>query len=260
MKQRQKTTKQVTLTGVEQRHDTRVFGVTLYDATELDRDGETIDVASVTAREPLTLQIDHDRSVLKTVGRVTGIHADGLRLRGTLSFAPAGVSEIADQVHRQVRAGVTSTVSDGFLGNPVRTADGPVVWKGVEVIELSFVSVPSSPGARVDAKALGEWLGQEPDDGIALELDDDDGPGLEVTDECAREVRQFLASCRRRTATAAERAGLVGEPVAHHRGSVYDINPREVAAVLADVLRSGVRDVARAAVAEELRRLRGRVD
>ena len=83
----------------------RTYGVTLYDATVLDRDGESVDVSKARAQEPLTLQIDHDRSVLRTVGLVRGIHAVGAKLRGTLTFAPEGVSAIADQVARQVQTG-----------------------------------------------------------------------------------------------------------------------------------------------------------
>lgn len=166
--------KTATLTQVRALGD-RQFNAVLYDASEgLDRDGESVDVTSVTAREPVILQADHSRSVLMSLGLVTGIHARGQKLRGRIEFAPEGVSETADQVYRQVAAGVTSSVSIGFLGTPTRSSGGHTTWKDVELIELSFVSVPSSPGAMVDRKALNAWLGRGPAEELVVTREDVD--------------------------------------------------------------------------------------
>lgn len=154
--------------------DDRIYKLTLYDASEPDRDGETMDLLTVTAREPVTLQVDHNRSVLMTVGKVTDIHVEGQRLRGTVTFAPEGVSEVADQIARQVAAGITPSVSVGFIAQDFDHTTS--MYRGVEIIELSFVAVPSSPGARVDGKALTTWLGRaDADDRIIVRDDDDHG-------------------------------------------------------------------------------------
>src|SRR5690349_20226379 len=115
--------KTITLREVTARDD-RSFGAVLYDAAELDRDGESLAVGDVRVRGPIPLQLDHDRSVLKTVGQIRDVHAVGKKLRGVLAFAPPGVSELADQVLRQVQAGITTTVSIGFMGKAVAVPAG----------------------------------------------------------------------------------------------------------------------------------------
>jgi hypothetical protein len=244
--------KQAQLREVE-REGGRAFMTTLYDTSELDRDGETVDLATVRAREPLTLQIDHSHSVLSTVGLVTGIRAAGARLRGKLTFAPAGVSEIADQVYRQVEAGITSGVSIGFLGTPKQAAGGHTIWTAVEIIELSIVSVPAAPGARIDAKALRAWLGQDEavpglTDEPVLEIDDD-LVELDVDESVMAWLRDVRA---RRPRTAAQRAGLV-EPI-------FDVDPVALREALRDSVRAGLRTVAQEAAQRALNQLRGRVD
>jgi hypothetical protein len=259
--------------------DARSFKVTLYDATELDRDGETIHLATVRVREPVTLQVDHDKSVLKTVGWVNGIHVDGMRLRGTLTFAPEGVSEVADQVYRQVDAGVTRTVSVGFLGTAKRAPEGHTQWTNVEVVELSFVSIPSSPGARVDQKALERWLasscrtsqhadgemvleiaGSEPADDVVLIVQDDDPVSA---------MRREIAAAAGTAAGAAARAALrargfavsdpPGDPSTRH-GEVFVVDERMAQAVIAQTVREVVGSVVRDAAVSAIARLRGRVD
>lgn len=194
--------KVASLSGVRKAGD-GIYHATLYDATVPDRDHETIDVQSVRAEAVIPLQADHDRSILKTLGRVSGIHAAGAKLRGRIEFAPPGVSPIADQVRRQVESGITSKVSIGFSGGrrEVRREDVPI-WRGVEVVELSCVSVPSSVGASVDLRGLKSWLGghssgdylELEDDGneIALDLADDGGDYLEVADDPMKGAREAL--------------------------------------------------------------------
>lgn len=237
------TTKQSVITLERSAGTTRAFNVTLYDASEPDRDGETIDVRTVKGREPLTLQADHDHSVLMTVGLVRGIHAEGLRLRGTLTFAPPGVSEVADQVFRQVEAGITQTVSIGFMGVAARDANGRTRWENCELLELSFVSVPSSRGARVDAKAMTRWLGNGDDDPV-LDVADNE-LYLDVTDAV---VRQARAAADRHQMNPARLSGLV------------DIEPASVTAALRAVLPILLRDHLREQVAAGVRRATGKVD
>ncbi len=233
------TTKQSVITLERAAGTTRQFAVTLYDSTEPDRDGETIDVRSVRAREPVTLQADHDHSVLKTLGQVRGIHAEGLKLRGLVEFAPPGVSDVADQVFRQVEAGITQTVSIGFMGVAARDTNGRTRWENVELLELSFVSVPSSRGARVDAKAMTRWLGNGDADPM-LDLADD-GLTLEIT-------AAFAAQLERRRMNPAVLAGLV------------DIEPDALRSALRSVVPAVMREHIQEQVAAGIRRALGRVD
>lgn len=229
-----------------------VFDATLYDGTVLDRDGEGIDWTGVRAVEPLTAQIDHDHSVLATVGHWTGIHVAGQRLRGTVTFAPAGVSEIADQVRRQVEAGVTSTISIGFRGQPQQARDGHRVWTNVELLEASFVSVPASPGARVDQKALRQWLRRAAadDTDVVLEITDDE-PGVEFDDSVVRWLREIKARAR---LNPARQAGMLGE-------ETVDFDPHDVAAAMCETVPRVLRDEVRHQVQRALNQLlRGRLD
>jgi hypothetical protein len=244
------------LTEVERQVDDRTFGVTMYDATELDRDGESVDLGNVRAREPIPLQADHSRSVLMTLGLVRNVRAVGKRLRGVVTFAPEGVSSVADQVHRQVAAGVTNSVSIGFVGRATQAPEGHTVWKDVEVVELSFTPVPSSPGARVDERAMKRWLGQ--DDGEPF-LEIDDEPVLEVSEELYRFAMVAAAQARSRP-TAAELAGLAGWRGAHHRDDLIDVDPQLLAHAIADVAREALADIVRGETERTINRLRGRVD
>lgn len=227
-----------------------IFAACLYDATELDRDGEGVDFANLRVREPLTAQVDHDHSVLKTVGQWTGIHVVGRRLRGTMTFAPPGVSDVADQVRRQVEAGVTSTVSIGFLGQPQQAKEGHRVWTNVELLEASFVSVPSSPGARVDAKALRQWLGRD-GGGNLIELPDadDEGPVLDVADDVLRWAQQ--------------RAARRGRSAAHlidRDAPTFEIDRGALEAAVCEIVPRLLRDHIRETAQRTLNQMRGRVD
>ena len=163
--------KQRTLSDVKALGDGQ-FSATMYDGSEPDRDDETIDFTGVRVRGAIPAQIDHDHSVLKTVGLWNGVKASGKSLRGVVSFAPPGVSEVADQVRRQVEAGVTTSVSIGFMGTPKMDGSGRCTWTSVEILECSFVSVPASPGAQIDGKALNAWIDASADE-----------PVLDVADE-----------------------------------------------------------------------------
>lgn len=263
--------KQCALRDIKREGD-RSFGVTLYDANTLDRDGETLDTSGVTVSEPLTLQIDHDRSVLKTVGQVTGIRWVGRRLRGVLTFAPEGVSEVADQVYRQVAAGITTTTSIGFRAQPTQAPEGHIVWRNVELYELSFVSVPSSPGALVDQRAMAKWIAQMAAEGVQRDLArravEDDEPVLEVDDSDAliefddRDFKPALraamaeafARTRSQRMNAAHLSGLLGER------DVFDVDIGALRVALSSVVRSTLREIVNDATTRELNRIRGRVD
>lgn len=79
-------------------------------------------------------------------------------LRITLDFAPAGASERADEVRNLVKAGIIRNMSIGFEPiemkplDPTKPRGGQHITRS-ELLEVSFVSVPSDTGAIVTARA-----------------------------------------------------------------------------------------------------------
>jgi HK97 family phage prohead protease len=94
------------------------------------------------------------------VGRAMIFDQRADALEGQVDFAPAGVSDIADQVCGLVKAGVINAVSIGFqpLGQePVDPHDrraGTRITRA-ELLELSFVAVPADKGAIVLERSFG---------------------------------------------------------------------------------------------------------
>ena len=73
----------------------------------------------------------------------------------TVTFAPAGASEIADETCALAKAGVLRGVSIGF--NPIRSSPirgGGVQYIEWELLEISLVSVPANAGAVVVERSL----------------------------------------------------------------------------------------------------------
>ena len=220
----------------------RSFTAVLYDASEPDRDGETVDVAGVKAQASLPVQIDHSWSVLDTVGTLRDVFVSGPRLRGTITFAPEGVSETADRVFNMVKAGVTTSLSIGFTGQRARTPQAQTTWSNVELLEVSFVSIPSSRNARVDQKALSTWLRGRED---MLELDDEEV--LDVQGFSADELARLSGHVARR------RHSEPFEPL-------IDVQPEEIRAAIARVVPELIRQELAPVVAAAFRRARGRID
>lgn len=115
-------------------------------AASLDRDGEVVDAK---AFEPLPKSIvihtDHVFSVANAVARAVPSYENGnLVVRGYYSSDP-----VAQQVRAKVREGIITTMSAGFMGAERSTKDGvPHITKG-ELLEGSFVTVPSNRDALV---------------------------------------------------------------------------------------------------------------
>lgn len=78
-------------------------------------------------------------------------------LRVVIDFAPAGASEKADEIRNLVKAGIVRNLSIGF--HPLemeplepRQPRGGLLIKRSELLEVSFVSIPSDPNAIVTAR------------------------------------------------------------------------------------------------------------
>jgi HK97 family phage prohead protease len=122
------------------------------------RDKLLVDVAGIDLagyrRNPVVLW-NHQPDA--PVGRVAPITRNGSGLEGTITFAPEGVSDTADQVYGLVKSGVVNSVSIGFEpGETTRPdRDGTRTIRNCELLEVSFVSLPADTGAVVIERAMG---------------------------------------------------------------------------------------------------------
>ena len=127
----------------------------------VDRGGDIIVQSGIQLggyqRNPVVLW-SHDKSVpiagAVSVGVVNG------KLEALIQFPPAGVVAKSDEIYGCVQNGVISAISIGFLPlrsepidktNPVK---GPRRYLSVDLMEISFVSVPANSDAVVIGRAL----------------------------------------------------------------------------------------------------------
>jgi HK97 family phage prohead protease len=127
----------------------------------LARDGHIIEPAGVVLdgylKNPVVLWQDMPDS---PVGRADDVTTYADRIAARITFAPAGISPIADQTCALVKSGVVSAVSIGFdileyePLDPRQGRDGGLHITRWELLECSFVSVPADQGALVTARSL----------------------------------------------------------------------------------------------------------
>jgi HK97 family phage prohead protease len=99
-------------------------------------------------------QHDANYPVARTLSVVKGC------LTALAQFPPEGTSEKSDECYRLIREGVVNSTSIGFI--PVewefleknRPGSG-VLFREVQMLEFSYVSIPANPDALVIAKSLG---------------------------------------------------------------------------------------------------------
>jgi HK97 family phage prohead protease len=94
------------------------------------------------------------------VGLCSGVRvANGDSLVGLVTFAPKGVSEKADEICGLVKSGVVSGVSVGMQPIDAEPLDPSMGSRGGmrvtswELLEISFVALPSDVGAGVSARS-----------------------------------------------------------------------------------------------------------
>lgn len=113
---------------------------------------------------PITLW-SHDPD--QPVGNAEDVEVGPEKIRALVRFAPLGISAKADEVRGLVKAGVIRAVSVGFdpiEGEPLdpKRPRGGQRISAWELLELSFVSVPSDVGAVVTQRANGDKDMDEP--------------------------------------------------------------------------------------------------
>jgi HK97 family phage prohead protease len=150
---------------------------TIISTAAMDRDGDTIDVAGwdLTAyrKNPVVL-LNHDPKSLPVARSLSiAVNLQDGTLRTVDEFPPPGVYPVADQVCALVKSGFIHSKSVGF--RPLEwepNATGGHRFLRQELLEHSFVTVPSNPDALVvarskgvDRPALDAWLGRAASDG-----------------------------------------------------------------------------------------------
>ncbi|OLP55228.1 hypothetical protein BJF92_21820 [Rhizobium rhizosphaerae] len=133
--------------------------VLLCSTDDIDRTGDIvvqtgIDLQAYRQNPVILWQHDHG----SPIARATDVRLSGNSLEAECEFPPAGVSALSDQIYALVRANVIAGVSIGFRpleslpldkGNPMK---GPQRYTKSDLLEISLVSVPCNPAARVTWK------------------------------------------------------------------------------------------------------------
>jgi hypothetical protein len=98
-----------------------------------------------------TLLYMHDPTAV--VGRIVSASASGSNLRARCTFAPAGISDLADEVRGLVKSGVLNAVSIGFSVEAASPMAGGRLATAWTPYELSCCSTPMDFGALITARS-----------------------------------------------------------------------------------------------------------
>jgi HK97 family phage prohead protease len=125
--------------------------------SDVDRDGDRIlpDGIDLTnyVKNSVLLR-DHDPT--RPVARASGLRVIGKALQGYGNFPPEGASACADETYNLIIAGVLSGVSIGFM--PIESeplTGGGRLYTAIELLECSFVAIPSNSLALITDKRYG---------------------------------------------------------------------------------------------------------
>jgi len=113
----------------------------------LDRQGDVLKLSDWDLREfrkAPRLMVDHDHRVSKIVGKATNIRIKDKKLVFIPEFH--GITQLSKDVEAMVKAGHLDTVSVGFIPHGPKKDGGS---DSNELIEISFVTVPANPNARI---------------------------------------------------------------------------------------------------------------
>lgn len=158
---------------IEKKDDKLVF--VLSDETK-DRHGDILDVdnwdLSAFKKAPRML-VDHDHRVEKIVGKWTDIKTEKATKRRLIASPYFHeITELSRETKRMVEEGFLDTVSVGFIPHyeEIKGTDGKTDYKVTyELIEVSLVTVPANPSARI-LKQLLEKDTHEQEDAVMKSL------------------------------------------------------------------------------------------
>jgi HK97 family phage prohead protease len=113
-----------------------------------DRVGDVIEKGAFAGVSlPLPMLFGHDLNDPVGVWSTAAEEADGLKVSGALLVGKVGR---ADEVHALVQAGAVRGLSIGFRSkNAAPRKGGGRTIKSLELLEVSLVTIPMHPGARV---------------------------------------------------------------------------------------------------------------
>lgn len=126
---------------------------------DVDRDGEVMDIATATFRGevPLIWQHEHKMPAIGTAR----LFKDGSRaIKFSAQFAkldePGALKDRVDMAWQSVKSGLVKFISIGAVGGHRQyRKDAPPLLVGMEVVEISTVTIPANAAATIDSvKAL----------------------------------------------------------------------------------------------------------
>lgn len=124
--------------------------------SSLARDGCTIVTAGIRYEAYLkTAAVLFNHDSYRPVARVLKIWADGDKLMARVQFPTEGTSGDADMVYRLIKENIINATSIGFI--PTKRSPLPAGtgyrFDQVDLLECSFVAVPSLPTALITARS-----------------------------------------------------------------------------------------------------------
>lgn len=199
--------------------------IAVVSTESVDRDGDVIHASGWQLdnfrRNPVVL-FGHDYS-RPPVARASSIDVVGTTLRATIEFPPPNVSELADEVHGLVRAGFLPGVSVGFRplpgGKTYNEQRGGMDFTAQELLEFSFVAIPSNPQALVIQRTNGgdrmaRWLTRS-----GIGAPGSQNPTIGPPTECPRTARGDCPNRHQSANTCPDRHS--GCPLSSHAHSHY---------------------------------------
>lgn len=127
---------------------------------DLDRSGEQVVQSGIDLSayktNPIVLWA-HDPT--QPIGRASNVAVIDGNLTAEVEFAPPGISPKADEICGLVKSAFINTVSIGFdplQSEPMdpKKPKGPERYLSIDLMELSFVSIPANKGALVVQRAM----------------------------------------------------------------------------------------------------------
>jgi HK97 family phage prohead protease len=143
---------------------------------EEDRMGDIVMPKGVTYELPLPFLLDHDHTL--AVGEVDRVQVTdkGIRFWAHIKkiSEPGEVKDLTDKAWALVKNGLRKAVSIGFKPKEFEALPtGGLKFTSWEWLELSAVSIPAAPGARITGvksyKVGGEYAAADPDAAISLD-------------------------------------------------------------------------------------------
>jgi HK97 family phage major capsid protein/HK97 family phage prohead protease len=134
--------------------DTRRILTGIATTPEADRDGDIVEPLGVTFQNPLPFLFHHDAK--RPIGTVSfdPPTKDGISFKAEIPTLtePGALKDRLDEAWQSVKAGLIAGVSIGFRELPGQVEvikNGGLRFLGIEVYELSLVTVPANAGATI---------------------------------------------------------------------------------------------------------------